>query len=156
MWCQSRQRHRQQHGSGEHPPQETGPYRYRVLGSRGFGPRVVVRVCRWVWMVVRFVCVIRAPVCPVCPVCPPHEHEHKRALYAITRFTDERRNPARARAVWIEESVLLIYGAPRTPIALRRRGKPEPGNVAPHADHGCAHRAGTIHKSHHDIHTCRM
>ena len=53
---------------------------------RGFGRRrrVVVRVCRWVWMVVRFVCVIRrvcpmcvpappvsAPVCPVCPVCVP-------------------------------------------------------------------------------------
>ena len=34
MWCQSRQRHRQQHGSGEHPPQETGPYRYRVLLPR--------------------------------------------------------------------------------------------------------------------------
>ena len=32
---------------------------------------LVVRVCRWVWMVVRFVCVIRAPVCPVCPVCVP-------------------------------------------------------------------------------------
>ena len=30
-----------------------------------------MRVCRWVWMVVRFVCVIRAHVCPVCPVCVP-------------------------------------------------------------------------------------
>ena len=42
---------------------------------RGFGRRVVVRVGRWVWMVVRFVCVIRVPVCArvsrVCPVCVP-------------------------------------------------------------------------------------
>jgi hypothetical protein len=41
----------------------------------GFGRRVVVRVCRWVWMVVRYVCVIRVPVCArvsrVCPVCVP-------------------------------------------------------------------------------------
>ena len=125
------------------------PVQYRVL---------YVRVCRWVQMVVRFVCVIRAPVCPVCPVCPPHEHvartqaTKRAALPILPAFY--RRNPA--RAVWIEDTVLLIYGAPRTPIALRRRGKPEPGNVAPHTDHGCAHRAGTIHKSHHDIHTCRM
>ena len=48
----------------------------RVCGcsvGRGFGRRVVVRVCRWVWMVVRFVCVIRvsarALVCPVCVRC---------------------------------------------------------------------------------------
>ena len=36
---------------------------------------VVVRVCWWVWMVMRFVCVIRViTVCrcaPVCPVCVP-------------------------------------------------------------------------------------
>ena len=25
----------------------------------------------WVWMVVRFVCVIRVPVCPVCVPAPP-------------------------------------------------------------------------------------
>ena len=66
----------------------------------GFGCRVVVRLrvridCRWVWMVVRFVCVLRVSackgpracacvsrvcpgsprclftVCPVCPVCVP-------------------------------------------------------------------------------------
>ena len=30
-----------------------------------------MRVCRWVWMVVRFVCVIRAHVCTVCPLCVP-------------------------------------------------------------------------------------
>ena len=46
---------------------------YRYL--RGFGRRVVVRVCRWVWMVVRFVCVFRVPVCArvsrACPVCVP-------------------------------------------------------------------------------------
>ena len=42
----------------------------RTVG-RGFGRRVVVRVCRWVWMVVRFVCVIRVPVCArVSRVCP--------------------------------------------------------------------------------------
>ena len=28
-------------------------------------------VARWVWMVVRFVCVIRVPVCPVCVPAPP-------------------------------------------------------------------------------------
>ena len=32
---------------------------------------VVVRVCRWVWMVVRFVCVFRVPGAPVCPVRVP-------------------------------------------------------------------------------------
>ena len=30
---------------------------------RCYGRRAVVRVCSWVWMVVRFVCVIRVPVC---------------------------------------------------------------------------------------------
>ena len=38
---------------------------------------VVVRVCRWVWMVVRFVCVIRyvcARVCPVCVPAPRRDH----------------------------------------------------------------------------------
>ena len=43
--------------------------------GHGFGRRVVVRVCRWVWMVVRFVCVFRVPVCArvsrACPVCVP-------------------------------------------------------------------------------------
>ena len=38
----------------------------------GFGCRVVVRVCRWVWMLVRFVCVLRVSACAlVCPVCVP-------------------------------------------------------------------------------------
>ena len=45
---------------------------------RGFGRRTDVRVnvCWWVWMVVRFVCVIRVPLCArarvsrVCHVCP--------------------------------------------------------------------------------------
>ena len=46
----------------------------------GFGCRVVVRLrvridCRWVWMVVRFVCVLRVSACAlpalVCPVCVP-------------------------------------------------------------------------------------
>ena len=38
----------------------------------GFGCRVVVRVGRWVWMVVRFVCVLRVSACAlVCPVCVP-------------------------------------------------------------------------------------
>jgi len=70
--------------------------------SRGFGRRADVRgvCCWWVWMVVRFVCVVRGPLCgrvsrvsrvcpgspgvflpyvpappgvflPVCPVCVP-------------------------------------------------------------------------------------
>ena len=50
-----------------------------MLTGRGFGRRVVVRVCRWVGMVVRFVCVFRVPVwsarvsraCPVCVPAPP-------------------------------------------------------------------------------------
>ena len=38
----------------------------------GFGCRVVVRVCRCFWMVVRFVCVLRVSACAlVCPVCVP-------------------------------------------------------------------------------------
>jgi hypothetical protein len=42
--------------------------------GRGFGRRADVRVvCWWVWMVVRFVCVIRVPLCArvsrVCHVC---------------------------------------------------------------------------------------
>ena len=51
------------------------------LCDPGFGCRVVVpksqprtgvRVCRWVWMVVRFVCVLRVSACAlVCPVCVP-------------------------------------------------------------------------------------
>ena len=41
-----------------------------------------MRVCWWVWMVGRFVCVIRVPVCPVFPVCQKshtdtHSHSHK-------------------------------------------------------------------------------
>ena len=40
-------------------------YRFKDTGT----------VCRWVWMVVRFVCVIRVPVCArvsrACPVCVP-------------------------------------------------------------------------------------
>ena len=37
----------------------------------GFGCRVVVRVCRWVWMLVRFVCVLRFSVCPRVRLCVP-------------------------------------------------------------------------------------
>ena len=48
--------------------------RLRFRPSRGRAG-VKGRVCRWVWMVVRFVCVIRVPVCArvsrVCPVCVP-------------------------------------------------------------------------------------
>ena len=49
----------------------------RLLSRPRFRPSrvVLVRVCRWVWMVVRFVCVIRVPVCArvsrACPVCVP-------------------------------------------------------------------------------------
>ena len=39
---------------------------------------IYVSLCRWVWMVVRFVFVIRAPVCPVCPVCVPCASRHPR------------------------------------------------------------------------------
>ena len=52
------------------------PYGYldlveRVVLIRSVGRRAVVRVCWWVWMVVRFVCVIRVPVCARVPrVCP--------------------------------------------------------------------------------------
>jgi hypothetical protein len=53
------------------PPRRLG---WRTV-SHGLGPRIgrrtVVRVCWWVWMVVRFVCVIRVPVCArVSRVCP--------------------------------------------------------------------------------------
>ena len=48
--------------------------RLRFRPSRGRAG-VMGRVCRWVWMVVRFVCVIRVPVCArvsrVCPMCVP-------------------------------------------------------------------------------------
>ena len=50
---------------------------FRVLRAEGYGRsgsgwrQELVRVCRWVWMVVRFVCVIRVSACAlVCPVCP--------------------------------------------------------------------------------------
>ena len=47
----------------------------RLLSRPRFRPSRDVRVCRWVWMFVRFVCVIRVPVCArvsrVCPVCVP-------------------------------------------------------------------------------------
>ena len=56
-------------------------YRYRLFfflrlseSAAVSAGRVVVRVCRWVWMVVRFVCVIRHPCVRVCAcvsrVCP--------------------------------------------------------------------------------------
>ena len=78
--------------AGSGPPGLRPPGLRMLSRPRGFGPRpsrgrlvdrssvasrreVVVRVCRWVWMVVRFVCVIRAPVCArvsrACPVCVP-------------------------------------------------------------------------------------
>jgi hypothetical protein len=50
--------------------------RPRIRSSRGRPVECVTCVCvRW-WVgklgvVVRFVCVIRVPVCPVCPVCSP-------------------------------------------------------------------------------------
>ena len=48
----------------------------------GFGRRVVVRVCRWVWMVVRFVCVIRVSACAlVCPVCVSRLPPRPRCLF---------------------------------------------------------------------------
>ena len=59
---------------------QTVQYRIRYFtgSSLGRGSYAVsavawscVRVCRWVWMVVRFVCVIRVPVCArVSCVCP--------------------------------------------------------------------------------------
>ena len=36
---------------------------YTVVYCRETERCVVVRVCRWFWMAVRFVCVIRVPVC---------------------------------------------------------------------------------------------
>ena len=56
---------------------------YLSRPRRVFGRRAVVRVCSWVWMVVRFVCVIRVPVCAcVSRVCQKshtdtHSHSHK-------------------------------------------------------------------------------
>ena len=48
---------------------------YTVVYCRETERCVVVRVCRWFWMAVRFVCVIRVPVCArvsrACPVCVP-------------------------------------------------------------------------------------
>ena len=44
---------------------------YTVVYCRETERCVVVRVCRWFWMAVRFVCVIRVPVCArVCPGFP--------------------------------------------------------------------------------------
>jgi hypothetical protein len=44
-------------------------YRYITAAHKRLA--TVVRVCWWVWMVVRFVCVIRVPVCArVSRVCP--------------------------------------------------------------------------------------
>jgi hypothetical protein len=51
---------------------------------------VVVRVCRWVWMVVRFVCVIRVPVCArVSRVCPGSP----RCLFTGIRISDDPKYP---------------------------------------------------------------
>ena len=59
----------------------SSPYRY-----------VVVRVCRWVWMVVRFVCVFRVPVCArvsrTCPVCvpaPPVSYRYKYSTVPVKK-----------------------------------------------------------------------
>ena len=43
----------------------------RLLSRPWFRPSRVVRVCLWVWMVVRFVCVIRVPVCARVRPCVP-------------------------------------------------------------------------------------
>ena len=64
------------------------PYGYldlveRVVLIRSVGRRAVVRVCWWVWMVVRFVCVIRVPVCARVPrVCPGSP----RCLFPVLSF----------------------------------------------------------------------
>ena len=52
---------------------------------------MVVRVCRWVWMVVRFVCVIRVPVCArvsrVCPGSPRCLFTGKQLIIIVKNFT---------------------------------------------------------------------
>jgi hypothetical protein len=45
-----------------------------IVRTRHVLSPIVPYLCWWVWMVVRFVCVIRVPVCarvsPVCRLCP--------------------------------------------------------------------------------------
>ena len=69
-----------------HTRGDTGIYRYNIdeklllpvpvkRHREEPGPVPVRKRCSWVWMVVRFVCAVRVPLCVrvsrVCPVCVP-------------------------------------------------------------------------------------